>query len=58
MIKLDSTTKNANIARTIRFTEDLFSQLDRIAFRNNMSFNSLILQCCKYALEHYEEDTQ
>ncbi len=58
MFKLDSTTKNANIARTIRFTEDLFAQLDRIAFRNNMSFNSLILQCCKYALEHYEEDTQ
>ena len=58
MFRLDSTTKNANVARTIRFTENLFEQLNQISFGNDIPFNSLVLQCCKYALDHYEEDTQ
>lgn len=56
MFRLDSTTKNANVARTIRFTENLFEQLNQIAFENDVSFNSLVLQCCKFALDHYEKD--
>ena len=56
MFRIDSRFINANIARTIRCTENLFEQLSQIAFDNNMSFNAVVLQCCKYALDHYEKD--
>ena len=46
---------NANIPRTVRFPEPLFEQLNRAAGRNGVSFNLLVLQCCKYALENMEE---
>ena len=58
MFRLDDVMKSANVGRTIRFTESLFEQLNRLAYKNDVSFNSLVLQCCKYALEHYEEDIQ
>ena len=44
-----------NIPRTVRFPEPLFEQLNRAAGRNGVSFNLLVLQCCKYALENMEE---
>ena len=46
---------NANIARTIRFTEPIYNHLEDIAYKNDVSFNLLVLQCCKYALENIEE---
>ena len=55
MFRIDSRSNKANIARTIRFTENLFELLSQIAFDNDMSFNVLVLQCCKYALDHYEK---
>ena len=52
MFKIENEFKNANIARTVRFTEALFERLNDTAARNDISFNLLVLQCCKYALEH------
>lgn len=54
MFKINNEFRNANVPRTIRFTKGLFSQLNELAQKNNMSFNLLVLQCCKYALEHTE----
>ncbi len=54
MFKINKELKNANVPRTIRFTESLFSQLNQCAAENEVSFNYLVLQCCKYALEHME----
>lgn len=51
MFKVDNELKSANISRTIRFTEPLFEKLNTVAAENNISFNLLVLQCCKYALE-------
>ena len=51
MFKVDNELKSANISRTIRFTEPLFEKLNNVAAENNISFNLLVLQCCKYALE-------
>ena len=50
--------KNANVPKTIRFTESLSEELSDIAFKKNISFNFLVLQCCRYALDHMkiEED--
>ena len=43
----------SNIARTIRFTEDIYEELSNIAISENISFNQLVLQCCRYAINNY-----
>lgn len=58
MFKIDNEMKNANIARTIRFTEPLFERLNETAQNNNVSFNLLVLQCCKYALDNMQQDDE
>ena len=55
MFKIENEFKGANIPRTIRFTEKLFEQLNKIAAENDVSFNLLVLQCCKYALDHSQD---
>jgi len=49
---------NANIPRTIRFTEKLFEELNKTAEENDISFNMLVLQCCRYALDHLVQDSE
>ncbi len=56
MFKIENEFKSANISRTVRFTEPLFEKLNEVASQNDISFNLLVLQCCKYALENYEAD--
>ena len=56
MFKIDNEMKNAKIPRTVRFTEQLFDRLNRVAAADNISFNILVLQCCKYALDDMNED--
>ncbi|MBQ9429227.1 MAG: hypothetical protein IJU41_06755, partial [Clostridia bacterium] len=55
MFKIDTELKSANVSRTIRFTEKLFEELAYIAQNNGISFNNLVLQCCKYALDNLEK---
>lgn len=47
---------NANISRTIRFTDELFERLGRVAQEKSISVNLLVLQCCQYALDHMKPD--
>ena len=56
MFKIDNELKNANTPRTVRFTESLFERLNKTAANNNVSFNLLVLQCCKYALDNIENE--
>lgn len=58
MFKIIKPLTNANVPRTIRFTEDLFDELNTIAGKNDISFNMLVLQCCRYALDHLEQTEQ
>ncbi len=58
MFKVNKDLKSANIPRTIRFTESLFERLNEVAGKNNISFNLLVLQCCKYALENQEPENE
>ncbi len=59
MFVVENEFKNANVSRTIRFTEPLFEKLNQVAAENEVSFNLLVLQCCKYALEQMpQEDKQ
>ena len=56
MFKIDNEFKNANVPRTVRFTEKLFERLNNYAAENDVSFNYLVLQCCKYALDNAEDE--
>ena len=56
MFQVQSQPKSANIPRTIRFSETLFSDLQQVAQEKDVSFNSLVLQCCQYALDHLNEN--
>ena len=58
MFKIENEFKNANISRTVRFTEPLFEKLNKVAAENDISFNLLVLQCCKYALGSMENEEQ
>jgi len=55
MFEVDNSLKSANTPCTIRFTEDLFEKLHDVATQYNISFNLLVLQCCKYALDNMKE---
>ena len=56
MFKIDKELKSANTPRTIRFPEHMFEKLNTIAAENDISFNLLVLQCCKYAIDNMEEE--
>ena len=58
MFRIEKELKHANISRMIRFTDKLFEQLNQIADEYKISFNLLVLQCCKYAMENLEQDTK
>ena len=56
MFKINKTLSRPNVPRTIRFTEELFEELSRVSADEKISFNALVLQCCQYALCHYNID--
>ena len=52
LFEIEKKYKSANVSRTIRFTEDIFERLNKTAYENEISFNLLVLQCCRYALDN------
>lgn len=54
MFEIDKSLSRPNIPLTIRFTEELFDALLEISEKEEISFNSLVLQCCNYALSNYK----
>ena len=52
MFEIQNEFKNPHVARSIRFTEELFRDLCKLAKENDISFNLVVLQCCAYALKH------
>ena len=55
MFEIENEFKGANISRTVRFTENTFEELNKIAAENDISFNRLVLQCCKYAMDNLKD---
>ena len=55
MFKIENEFKGANISRTVRFTENTFEELNKIATENDISFTRLVLQCCKYAMDNLKD---
>lgn len=53
--KIDKANKqSANIARTIRFPEDLFNDYNKLSEETGVSFNSLVLSAMRYAYKDLE----
>lgn len=44
--------------KTIRMPEDLIAELEKLANKNDISFNQLVVQCCEYALENLGENNK
>lgn len=40
--------------KTFRIEDELLKRLEEVASQENISVNSLVVQCCKYALDHME----
>lgn len=55
MFSINTNFRSANIPRTIRFTEKLFEELNQYAAEHDVSFNYLVLECCRYALDNAED---
>ena len=53
MFVVNNKVPKSNVSRTIRFTEEIFDELSYIANAEDVSFNQLVLQCCKYAINNY-----
>ncbi len=45
-------TQSSN--KTVRMPDDLIDQLEKLAAKNDISFNQLVVQCCEYALENLD----
>lgn len=58
MFRVNKKAPVSNITRTIRFTEDIFDSLMSISGKEDVSFNQLVLQCCKYAIDNYWEGNE
>ena len=50
--------KKVNLPVTVRFTEDLHKELHDYAAKYGVSFNYLVLKCCRYALDHAEDNKE
>lgn len=56
MFTVEKEFLHPNIGVTIRFTPILYSWLKSVSKRENISFNQLVLQCCKNCMEMDLED--
>lgn len=46
--------KNVNIRIPIRMTPEMYEEISKTAKENNVSMNSLIISCIRYALDNKE----
>ena len=47
--------KPQNSNKTIRMPDEMIEELQKIADKNNISFNQLVVQCCEYALKNISQ---
>lgn len=58
MFRVDKTLLNPNIPVTVRFTSILYAWLHDKADKEGISFNQMILLCCKYAMDEQEQSAE
>lgn len=42
--------------RTLRFPVEILEDLNKIATSKNISLNQLVVMCCEYAMNNFEEN--
>ncbi|MCM1560999.1 MAG: hypothetical protein NC123_15875 [Butyrivibrio sp.] len=57
MFHIDKVFLHPNISVTVRFTPVLYNWLKSVCERENITFNHLVLQCCKNCMEMDLEGT-
>ncbi len=55
MFFVDRTLLKPNIPRTIRFTSILYDWITEVSEKEGISFNQVVLMCCKNAKDQYIE---
>ncbi|MCL2698394.1 MAG: hypothetical protein FWE74_10005 [Oscillospiraceae bacterium] len=55
MFNIEKKYKRTNIPKQIRFNEELLERMMKFNEKYDVSFNSLVLQCCEYALDNFKE---
>ncbi len=48
--------KNEYVSKTIRVPSGLFSEMEHLSQRKGIPFNQLVIQCCRYAMNHLADD--
>ncbi len=44
--------KNSTIQTSIRFPDDIYDEIKKVAEENDMSINNVVISCVKYALKN------
>ena len=55
MFAIDKTLLKPNIPRTVRFTPILYDWITEVSEKEGLSFNQVVLLCCKNAKDQYVE---
>lgn len=55
MIRLFEIKKPSASNKTVRMPDSLIEKLEKLAVRNDISFNQLVIQCCEYAIENLKQ---
>lgn len=55
-VNLNQKFTQTNFPKTVRFTEDIDDELMELKKKTGVSFNEIVLQCCRYALDNMEEE--
>ncbi len=50
--------KTEYVNKTFRITKDLNERLSRIAQKENISMNELVVQCCEFALSNLNDNNE
>ena len=48
--------KQQNSNKTIRMPDELIDKLQKLADKNDISFNQLVVQCCEFAIDNMSEE--
>ena len=56
MFEIQKAFKNANTPSTVRFTEEIYTRLREQSDSTGVSFNTIVLQCCQYALDNMKPE--
>ncbi|MBQ6252969.1 hypothetical protein [Ruminococcus sp.] len=46
------------VTKTFRLPKEFVTELEKLAFENNLSLNQLVIQCLKYSIDNLDKSEQ